>query len=156
MAISPFYKSIRERVGPSLLLVPGVSAIIRDEAGRILLQQTHEGAWSLPAGAIEPGESPALAIVREVFEETGLRVLPYSIVAVVGGPSCRVRYPNGDEVEYVVTVFQCEVLGGALIDSSDETKTLAYFRRDEMPTLGFEYPAEIFDEARSTPYFEPG
>jgi 8-oxo-dGTP pyrophosphatase MutT (NUDIX family) len=154
MAMSSFYKSIRERIGPSLLLIPGVSAIIRDDAGRILLQLTHDDTWSLPAGAIEPGESPAEAVVREVFEETGLHVLPRSIVAVVGGPSCRFRYPNGDEVEYVVTVFGCEIAGGTLIDRNDETKTLAYFRQAEMPALGFGYPAETFDEARSTPYFE--
>ena len=154
MGMSPFYKSMRERVGQSLLLIPGVAAILRDEAGRILLQQTQDDAWSLPAGAIEPGESPATAVVREVFEETGLRVRPSSIVAVVGGLSCRFRYPNGDEVEYVVTVFQCDVVSGELIDSNDETKALEYFARDEMPTLAFGYPPETFDEGRSAPYFD--
>lgn len=154
MAISPFYKSIRERLGSSLLLVPGVAAIVCDGAGRILLQQTHENAWSLPAGAIEPGESPAVAIVREVFEETGLHVRPRSIVAVVGGPACRVRYPNGDEVEYVVTVFRCETVTGTLIESNDETKSLAYFERSEMPRLAFEYPDETFAEDRTTTHFE--
>jgi 8-oxo-dGTP pyrophosphatase MutT (NUDIX family) len=152
--MSDFYKSLRERVGSSLLLIPGVAAIIRDEAGRILLQQTQDDVWSLPAGAIEPGESPAAAVVREVLEETGLRVRPRAIVAVVGGESCRFRYPNGDEVEYVVTVFQCEIVSGDLIEENDETKTLAYFRREEMPALAFSYPAETFDEVRSAAYFE--
>lgn len=153
MPMSPFYKSLRDRIGSSLLLVPGVAAIIRDEEGRILLQQLHDESWSLPAGAIEPGESPSDAIVREVFEETGLHVRPARIAAVVGGSSCRVRHPNGDLVEYVVTVFNCEVSGGTLIDTNEETRALAYFRREDMPALGFDYPKEVFEQDRSAPYF---
>lgn len=154
MAMSAYYKTLRERVGSSLLLIPGVSAIIRDASGRILLQQQHDDSWSLPAGAIEPGESPSTAIVREVLEETGLHVRAQAIVAVLGGASCRVRYPNGDEVEYVVTIFECEIIAGALLASNDETKTLAYFRLADMPPLGLPYPAQIFDQVRSVAYFE--
>jgi len=153
MPMSSFYKSIRDRLGSSLLLMPAVAAIIRDESGRVLLQQRHDESWSLPAGAIEPGESPSVAIVREVFEETGLRVRPLRIAAVVGGSSCRVRYPNGDEVEYVVTVFDCEIVGGTAIESNEETRRLAYFRREDMPVLAFEYPREAFNDTRTSPYF---
>lgn len=153
MAISAYYGSLRERLGSSLLLIPAVAAIIRDASGRILLQQTHHDTWSLPAGAIEPGESPSHAIVREVLEETGLRVRPRAIVAVVGGAACRVRYPNGDEVEYVVTLFDCEVRGGEVIASNDETKMLAYFRREDMPALGLPYPPAVFEDGRSTAFF---
>jgi 8-oxo-dGTP pyrophosphatase MutT (NUDIX family) len=154
MGISPFYKGLRERVGTSLLLIPGVAAIVRDERGRILVQQQHDDAWSLPAGAIEPGESPTAAVIREVFEETGLRVRPARVAAVVGGSSCRVRYPHGDEVEYVVTVFDCETLGGSTIASNDETKRLAYFHVSEMPALAFSYPREIFLENGPAAYFK--
>lgn len=153
MPMSSFYSSIRARVGSSLLLMPSVAAIIRDGTGRVLLQQRHDDSWSLPAGAIEPGESPSAAVVREVFEETGLRVRPTQLAGVVGGSSCRVRYPNGDEVEYVVIVFDCNVIAGQLLDSTDETRSLAYFRRDEMPALAFEYPSVLFDQNRAAPHF---
>jgi 8-oxo-dGTP pyrophosphatase MutT (NUDIX family) len=154
MGISPFYRALRDRVGTSLLLVPAVAALIRDRGGRLLLQQLHDGSWSLPAGAIEPGEAPSVAVVREVLEETGLRVRAAKIAAVVGGSSCRVQYENGDEVEYVVTVFECEVIGGSLIDSNDETRKLAYFPLDEMPRLAFGYPPEVLSGVGATPYFE--
>jgi len=117
MPMSEFYRAIRERVGTTLLLMPAVAAVIRDGEGRILLQQQHDDTWSLPAGAVEPGESPGAAVAREVVEETGLVVRAEMILAVLGGEQCRVRYPNHDEVEYVVTVFACAVLGGALITS---------------------------------------
>jgi 8-oxo-dGTP pyrophosphatase MutT (NUDIX family) len=133
--------------------MPAVAAIVRDQNGCVLVQQQHDGSWSLPAGAVEPGESPSAAVVREVLEETGLRVQPRRIAAVVGGISCRVRYANGDQVEYVVTVFDCEIVGGSPIASNDETKGLAYFRADALPRLAFEYPKEAF-VADGSSYFD--
>lgn len=154
MPISEFYRAIRERVGTTLLLMPAVAAVIRDGEGRILLQQQHDDTWSLPAGAIEPGESPSDAVAREVAEETGLVVRAETILAVLGGEQCRVRYSNQDEVEYVVTVFTCSVIGGALITANDETKRLEYFAASEMPRLNFPYPLQVFEPRRGSAYFE--
>ena len=89
MAISEHYAQIRRKLGTALILVPGVAAIIRDEAGRILFQKKDDGTWSRPAGAIEPSENPAQAIVREVQEETGLKVKAERIVGVFGGDGFR-------------------------------------------------------------------
>jgi 8-oxo-dGTP diphosphatase len=59
-------------------VVQCVGAVIKDEAGRLLLiLRGHEpglGLWSIPGGRIEPGESDPEAVVREVLEETGLVV----------------------------------------------------------------------------------
>ena len=94
MAISEHYAQIRRKLGGSLILVPGVAAIVRDETGRILFQRKQDGTWSLPAGAIEPGENPAPAIVREVREETGLKVKPERILGVFGGDGFQYQYPK--------------------------------------------------------------
>jgi len=153
MAISEFYRSLRGLLGTRLLLMPAVAAIIRDQDGRVLLQQKHDLSWSLPAGAIEPGETPAEAAIREVFEETGLHVQPVRLAAVVGGQNCRVRYENGDEVEYLVTVFECDIRSGTLDESNEESRCLAHFRADEMPTLAFQFPKEIFESSGGSSYF---
>ena len=153
MPMSEFYRAIRERVGTTLLLMPAVAAVIRDGEGRILLQQQHDDTWSLPAGAVEPGESPGAAVAREVVEETGLVVRAEMILAVLGGEQCRVRYPNHDEVEYVVTVFACAVVGGALITSNDETKRLEYFVASELPKLNFPFPPQVFEPNCGLAYF---
>ena len=53
-------------------------AILKD--GRILLVKREDfEIWSLPGGHVESGESVAQAAIREVREETGLRVTPHAI-----------------------------------------------------------------------------
>lgn len=107
--MSPYYQNLRQAVGHRLLLMPAVAAVIHDESGRLLLQEKHDGSWSLPAGAIEPGETPQEAVVREVLEETGLRCTNTEVIAGLGGCSFRHTYANGDEVEYVIVFFRCRV-----------------------------------------------
>ena len=51
----------------------GVSALVDDEAGRILLvRHSYQKGWHLPGGGVGPAEPPAEAILRELKEEVGL------------------------------------------------------------------------------------
>ena len=55
-------------VGPRLLLLPGVAAVVRDASERVLfMHRADDGRWGLPAGAIDPGESPAGRAVKRRF-----------------------------------------------------------------------------------------
>lgn len=155
MSKSSYQEEIRKKIGHDLLLMPGVAAVIRDGEGRILVQQTKKGEWNLPAGAVDPGEKAAQAIVREVFEETGLVVKPVSLIAVTGGaPEARKTYDNGDVVESTTTVFACEVLAGKLDPQDDETASLEYVAIDKLPPLPPEFKPEIFELKDSGAYFE--
>jgi 8-oxo-dGTP diphosphatase len=95
--------------GDTRPLVPCVGAVVRDDAGRLLLirrgQEPSRGLWSLPGGRVEPGETLEAAVVREVREETGLDV---RAGAVVGS----VLIPAG-AVVYEVTDFACTPLDPA-------------------------------------------
>src|SRR3954467_948760 len=116
MPISAYLRDLRAVLGARLLLLPGVAAIVRDAEERVLfIRRADNGRWGLPAGAIDPGETPAEAVAREVREETGLVVRATRIAGVFGGAGFRVHYENGDEAEYTVVVFDCEVVGGALV-----------------------------------------
>jgi 8-oxo-dGTP pyrophosphatase MutT (NUDIX family) len=144
MGISPHLRELRGLIGTRLLLLPAVAALVRDGEGRILLQRrSDDGRWNLPAGAVDPGESPADAVVREVREETGLAVRPVRVAGVFGGgDGFRHRYPNGDEAEFTVVVFECEAFGGALGGDDDETAELGWFHLGDRPALTIEYPLE--------------
>ena len=123
--MSPYYQALRRLWGQSLLLIPGVAAVIHDGTGRLLLQRKHDGSWSLPAGAIEPGESPQEAVVREVAEETGLVCEVERLLGVFGGSAFRHTYPNGDAVESVAVLFACRPVGEGPITDIEETAALA-------------------------------
>ncbi len=115
MAMSPHIRRLRAALGSELLVLPSVSGLVYDERDRILLvQQATDGVWSAPGGSVDPEEAPADAVVREVWEETGLYVAPVRLLGVYGGPSCVVTYPNGDRTAYVMTVFECEARSGTL------------------------------------------
>jgi len=144
--ISDYMRGLREKIGPALVLVPSVTALIRDAQGRILLhRRSDNGEWDLPGGAIDPGETPAQALVREVWEETGLEVEPARIVGVFGGGSgFRSTYPNGDQVEYTDILFECRVLGGSLTAHDGEALEFRYFPPADLPAVSFAYPPDLF------------
>jgi 8-oxo-dGTP diphosphatase len=134
MPISEYLRKLREKVGTELVLIPGVTALMFDDQDRVLLHRAAtDGKWYTIGGAIDPGEEAADAAVREVFEETGLRVRPVRIVGVYTDPL--VTYPNGDRVCYVSTCFVCEVIGGELQPQDDESLELRYFSVNELPEL---------------------
>jgi 8-oxo-dGTP diphosphatase len=54
--------------------IVGVSSVVRDGAGRILLIKTAEAGWELPGGRVEHGEDFITALTREVREETGCEI----------------------------------------------------------------------------------
>ncbi|WP_339218624.1 NUDIX domain-containing protein [Paenibacillus sp. FSL W7-1332] len=85
-------------------------AIIRDHHGRILLQRRSDyGNWGLPGGGMEAGESVEETMRREVLEETGLVVRDHELYGVYSGPRMQYRYPDGNEVVFVMFIFNATV-----------------------------------------------
>jgi 8-oxo-dGTP pyrophosphatase MutT (NUDIX family) len=102
MPIPEFVAKLRAHVGHDLLWLSSATAVVLDERGRILLaRRSDTGAWALPGGIIDPAEQPAHAVIREVFEETGVIAEPERLIEVAVSP--RFAYPNGDEVQYLDT-----------------------------------------------------
>ena len=131
MPIPEYLRRLREKIGHALLMMPTADAVILNTEGHILLQnRTDIDIWTVPGGAIEPGEEPAEAVIREVKEETGLDVIPERIVGLYTFTGA---YPNGDEVCSLSVTFACRVIGGTLQATGDETKQLRYFPLDALP-----------------------
>ncbi|MGI9625685.1 MAG: NUDIX domain-containing protein [Longimicrobiales bacterium] len=146
MTLSPYLAGLRAKVGNDLLLLPAVAVVVKDPNGRLLLvldQETRE--WGLPAGAIEPSESPEDAAQRELREEAGIECPSLRLVAGLGGERFRHVYENGDEVEYSLFVYSGVVAEESIPEPRDraEVAEARFFSRDVAPALSLPYPDDV-------------
>ena len=118
-----------------MVVRPGVSAIIVTGEGLLLQRRGDNGLWGLPGGSVEPGESVADAVVREVREETGLEVRPVRLIGVYSAPALGqvITYPDGNVIHYISSSFECRVVGGTLVCDGTESLELGWFDPDRLP-----------------------
>ena len=136
MGVSDYIAGLRKRIGHDLLMLPSASAVVLNEAGELLLERrSDDGRWSIPSGVIDPGEQPAEAAVREVLEETGVRVTVERLAGVALHPT---SYPNGDQCEYLNVWFLCRPVPGAeraARVADDESLEVGWYALDALPPL---------------------
>ncbi|MFJ8648534.1 NUDIX hydrolase [Streptomyces sp. NPDC093546] len=135
MATPDFIRALRATAGHQLLLLPGVTAVVFDDAGRVLLaRRADTRKWSLVGGIPEPGEQPAVTAVREVYEETAVECVVERVVLVEAQPE-PVTYPNGDQCQFMDTTFRCRAVGGEARVNDDESLEVGWFPVDALPPL---------------------
>jgi ADP-ribose pyrophosphatase YjhB (NUDIX family) len=124
-------------VGHELLLLPSVSVLPVDDSGRILLVRHagHDDGWGILGGAVEPGESPATAAIREAREEISVDIQLGRLLDVLGGPDYEVTYPNGDRVAYVTAVYEARIIKGSPAPGDGELSEIAWFAPEDLPGL---------------------
>jgi len=125
-----------ERIGKLGAIRLGCSAVIFDTTNnKILLTcRKDNGLWCLPGGAIDPGESVVEACVREVLEETGLRVRVGKLIGVYSNPHQLIDYNDGNRFQLVVLIFEAEPISGEL-GISDETTDVGFFPLAEIEAM---------------------
>ncbi len=92
----------------------GAGGIVINEAGELLvIQRDDTRTWTYPGGALDMGELPTDAVVREVEEETGIKVYPVRLVGIFFNPVPA----RGD---LLVFSFRCIQRGGEIKTSAEK------------------------------------
>lgn len=134
MTTPKFILQLREKIGHDLLWLPGITAVVLDDNEQVLLvRRADNGRWSLPAGILEPGEEPAVAILREIHEETGIVAGVERLVSIEAIPPS--AYPNGDQVQYLDLCFRCHPISGTPHVNDDESLEVGWFPLADLPPL---------------------
>jgi len=121
-------------------VIPCVGAVIKDDQGRLLLiKRGHEpgaGLWSLPGGRIEPGETDAQALVREMREETGLAVEAGRLLGSVQRPAPGGPATAGGQEGTVLDIrdYTATITGGTL-RAGDDAADARWVAVSELPRL---------------------
>jgi ADP-ribose pyrophosphatase YjhB (NUDIX family) len=106
----------------------GAAALIERDGKLLLLRRAHapfEALWNLPAGFVEPHESPAEAAVRETREETGASVEPLAIDDAY-------YFDDDPRGEGVLIVYRCRIVSGEP-SPSPEASEARFFAPSEVP-----------------------
>ena len=91
----------------------------------------ERGKWSIPAGFLDFGEEPKATAIREVYEETNLRVVIESLVDVYYNQEAIVQ--GGASI---FILYQAHFVGGE-IKAGDDADAAAFFGHDDLPELAF-------------------
>ena len=139
---------IRSKVGHEKIILVFAGGCLFNNEGKVLLQKRGDfGKWGFPGGAIELGEKPEEAAIREFKEETGLEVEIESLLGVYSDSN--MKYPNGDQAQSIFIVYKLKAVSGELICDNDETLELKYFALDELLEMFCAQHEEVKNELKN-------
>jgi len=118
--------------------------MIYDDQGNILVQDRLDPDWpgvTFPGGHVEPGESFTKAVIREVWEETGLTIETPQLCGLK-------QFPEDDGTRYIVMLYKTNRFSGELTSSREGT--VFWIRRSQLQEyhlpVGFEQMIRVFED----------
>lgn len=116
------------------------------EDGRVLLVQRGKdpfaGAWALPGGFVEVGETVEAACRRELAEETGIEAEPVALIGCYSDPD---RDPRGHVVSVPFLVERTEEGESVQPAGGDDAAEAAWFDLGERPEMAFDHREILAD-----------
>ncbi|MGV9362285.1 NUDIX domain-containing protein [Amycolatopsis sp. NPDC003731] len=139
-------------------VVPSVTVVIRDDAGRVLLiHKIDNDLWALPGGGHDVGERITDTAVREVREETGLDIEVTRLVGTYTDPRHVMAYDDGEVRQQFSLCFEGRWIGGQPREDGTETKAVRWVEPAELDSLNIHPSMRLridhaLDASRTVPY----
>ncbi|MEV8322125.1 NUDIX domain-containing protein [Kitasatospora sp. NPDC056731] len=116
-------------------IVPAVTAFVMSDRGELLLERRSDnGRWGMPGGVLEVGEDLPGAVVREVWEETGIKVEVTGLVGTYSDPGHVIEFSDGEVRQEFSLCFRARPVGGEL-SASSESFEVRWVPREDLEVL---------------------
>ena len=127
------------------LVVPSVFvAVLWLDQGLLLVRRCDSGAWELPGGRVDVGESAVEAAVRETAEEAGVQVEVTELAGLFTDPGHVVRSASGEVRQQFAVIFRARAVGGVPRGDQRETSAAAWVPVADLPGLSIEPPVRLW------------
>lgn len=138
--------NLRKQVGHEPLISTGAASLVYNADAQLLfVHRSDTHLWGLPSGSKEIGESLSDTASREVLEETGVHAVNFKFKTILSGPSMAFRYPNGDQIDAVIAVYQAFTQDQQLTPQTGETDKVAFFDLDQLPEKVTSFSHQILE-----------
>ena len=114
-----------------------IGVILTPEDQVLLVRTWYRAQWGLPGGYFRRGETPVVAVAREIHEETGLTITSWD------GPPLVIFQERRRHIDFI---FRTRLAGGAdleLTGDPHEITALQWFALDALPELQPEAEAAL-------------
>ena len=137
MSIVKFYRGDPNAPKTTMGAHLGANAIITCNEKLLLEKRRDSDTWGLVGGGVKKWEEPIDAIVRETYEELGLRIPKdrFKKLAVYGEPGRIAAYRDGSIWRMVIVVFSLALEGDVSLRISSESKELRFFTKEELQNI---------------------
>lgn len=137
MSIVKFYRNDPNAPKTTMPAHLGANAIITKGEKLLLERRRDSDTWGLIGGGVKKHEEPVEAMVRETWEELGLRIPKnrFHKLAVYGEPGRIAAYQDGSIWRMVIVVFALELPENVTLQISGESKELRWFTKEDLEDI---------------------
>ena len=131
-----YISDIRKNVGHEPIIGVGATVLVFNDENELLLNlRSDTGDWGIPGGLKELNETLEECAKREIREETNLEINDLKLLSVLSGKDYYFKYPNNDELDCVIVLYEARDYSGDLKINDDESTKLEFFSLDNLPKL---------------------